>query len=317
MEFALEAQSLTKIFGGKVILYNFSLGVRKGEIFGLLGPNGAGKSTLIRIICGLEQPDSGVLKILGAPAGRESRRRIGFAPQENAVYPFLTCQENLVYFGSLYGVSGKRASERAKHLLEHLGLEDKRDVPSGFLSGGMKRRLNLACALMHEPDIIILDEPTTGLDPANRVRMWGTVKEVVEKTGATVILTTHYIEEAEALCGRIAFVSSGEVVAQGTPNELKRLVGRELVKLTTIPGAPGSLIDIIKKVNGVDEVTATERGVVVEGGNIAAALPEISRALEKEGETIIEMSVSRPSLEDVFLTLTGQKLREVGAVEPS
>ncbi|VVB65367.1 Trehalose/maltose import ATP-binding protein MalK [Candidatus Gugararchaeum adminiculabundum] len=317
MEFALEAEGLTKVYQGKVVLYNFSLNIRKGEILGLLGPNGAGKSTFIRIISGLEEPDSGILKILGERAGKIGRRKIGVAPQENALYPLLTCTENLLYFGSLYGIGGKLARERAAQLLDNLGLEKKKNVPCQFLSGGMKRRLNLACALMHEPEIIILDEPTTGLDPATRVQMWKTVQEIVRKTGATLLLTTHYIEEAEALCSRIAFINSGQVVAEGTPNELKRRVGKELAKLTTIPGAPDKLIAIIKKINGIDAVTATEHGVVIEGNEISSKLPEISKALEKSGETIVELSLSRPSLEDVFLTMTGSKLREVVAVEPA
>lgn len=259
--------------------------------------------------------DFGALNILGTKAGKESRRKLGIAPQENSIYPLLTCMENLTYFGSLYGVSGKKARERAISLLEQLGLEDKKDVVAQFLSGGMKRRLNLACALMHEPEIIILDEPTTGLDPVTRVRMWETVKKVVRETKATLILTTHYMEEAEALCNRIAFVNAGRVVAEGTPNALKRRVGKEIAKLATIPGNPQKLIDIIKGISGIGNVTATEHGVFVEGKNISSRLPEISKVLEKNGETVVEMSVSRPSLDDVFLKMTGLKLREVGKVE--
>jgi len=315
MVYALEAENLTKVYGKKVVLHNFSLRIKKGEIFGLLGPNGAGKSTLIRIISGLEQPDSGSLSLLGAPAGKASRMRIGFAPQENAIYPLLTCEENLRYFGSLYGIGGKTARKRANDLLTHLDLSDKKNTPSNFLSGGMKRRLNLACALMHEPDIIILDEPTTGLDPATRVQMWRTVQEIVKRTGATLILTTHYLEEAEALCERIAFINSGQVVAEGTPTELKNRVGREIAKVIAIPGSSEKLIRLIQKIKGIDSVTGTEHGVLIEGNDIASRLPEISKALEKSGETIIEMSLSRPSLEDVFLAMTGSKLREANAVE--
>ena len=311
----LEAENLSKIYGRKIVLYDFSLKIKEGEIFGILGPNGAGKSTFIRIVSGLEEQDSGDLKILGSNAGKENRRKLGVAPQENSVYPLMTCIENLIYFGSLYGVSGKKAKEKAISLLEQLGLEEKKDVVAKFLSGGMKRRLNLACALMHDPKIIILDEPTTGLDPATRAKMWETVKKVVKDTKATLILTTHYMEEAEALCDRIAFVNEGRVVAEGTPDALKKRVGKEIVKLATIPGVPGKLISIIKEIGGIDNVTATEHGIFVEGKNISSRLPEISKVLEKNGETIVEMSVSRPSLDDVFLKMTGLKLREVTKVE--
>lgn len=313
----LEANSISKVYGKKVVLFEMSLKIKRGEIFGLLGPNGAGKSTLIRIISGLEELDSGSLEILGKKASSENRRRLGIAPQENAVYPLLTCMENLVYFGSLYGVTGKTATERANKLLDQLGLESKKNAVAGHLSGGMKRRLNLACALMHEPEIIILDEPTTGLDPATRMRMWETVQEVVKRTKATLILTTHYMEEAEALCDRIAFINNGKVVAEGAPEELKKLAGKEMVKLSTVPGDSKKLARIVKKIGGVKNITPTEHGVLVEGTGISSKVPEISREVEKNGETVVEISVSKPSLEDVFLKITGTKLTEVGKVEPS
>ena len=315
MEYALEAENLGKIYGKKVVLHDFSLKIRKGSIFGLLGPNGAGKSTFIRIVSGLEGQDSGTLNLLGSKAGKISRRQLGVAPQENSIYPLLTCTENLMYFGSLYGVTGKTARGRAAALLEQLGLSDKKDAVAEYLSGGMKRRLNLACALMHRPKIIMLDEPTTGLDPATRIKMWETVRSIVRETGATLILTTHYMEEAEALCGRIAFVNAGQVVAEGTPNELKKRVGKEMAKLSTVPGKAENIIRIINGIGGIDNVTTTEHGVVVEGRDISSRLPEIARALEKNGETVVEMSVSRPSLEDVFLKMTGLKLREVNKAE--
>ena len=315
MGYVLEAEALSKVYDRKVVLFELSLKVKDGEIFGILGPNGAGKSTLIRIISGIEAQDSGNLTILQKRAGSENRRRLGIAPQENAVYPLLTCMENLMYFGSLYDVTGNTAVQRANKLLEQIGLGAKKNVVAGHLSGGMKRRLNLACALMHEPKIIILDEPTTGLDPETRMRMWETVREVVKRTKATLILTTHYMEEAEALCDRIAFVSGGQVVAAGTLDELKKLVGKEVVKLASVPGDSDKLIKIVKDIGDIGSVTATEHGVLIEGKDIASRLAEISKAVEKNGETVIEISVSRPSLEDVFLKLTGSKLREVGKVE--
>ena len=314
MGYVLEAENLGKVYGKKVVLFDFSLKVKKGSIFGLLGPNGAGKSTFIRIVSGLEEQDSGTLELLGVKAGKASRKQLGVAPQENSIYPLLTCMENLMYFGSLYGVNGKIARERASGLLEQLGLKDKKDSVAEYLSGGMKRRLSLACALMHRPKLIMLDEPTTGLDPATRIKMWETVRKVVTDTKATLILTTHYMEEAEALCDQIAFVNGGHVVAEGTPDELKKRVGKEMAKLSTVPGN-ADLVRIIKSMGEIDNVTATEHGVIVEAKNIGARLPEIAKLLEKNGETVVEMSVSMPSLEDVFLKMTGLKLREVNKVE--
>lgn len=315
MEYALEAENLTKVYGNKVVLFNFSLRIEKGKIFGLLGPNGAGKSTFIRMLSGLEAPDSGTLRILGEAAGAKIRRKIGVAPQDDAIYPLLTCMENLRYFGSLYGVSGRGANDKALALLGQLGLAEKKDSPAGTLSGGMRRRLNLACALMHNPEIIILDEPTTGLDPATRVQMWHTVREVVKANNATLLLTTHYMEEAEALCEQIAFVNSGMAVAQGTADELKMRVGREIAKITAVPGGPEKIAKIIEGLSGIDAVRTTEHGVIVEGDKISSRLPEISKLLEKNKQTVVEMSLSKPSLEDVFMSITGAKLREVGAVE--
>ncbi len=310
----IEAKNLVKTYPGKVTLYNFSLDVDGGEVLGLLGPNGAGKSTFIRILTGLEKADSGEIKLFGNPASKETRRMIGVAPQENSIYPLLTCMENLLYFGSLYGVGGKKAKEKAEALLNELGLIEKKNVPAGYLSGGMKRRVNLACALMHEPKIIILDEPTTGLDPSTRRNMWRMVTRIVTESKATLILTTHYMEEAEALCERIAFINAGQIAAEGKPKELKKMAGREIAKIKSIPGVYVKLEPMLKKINGID-VTVTEHGIVVESENVSQKIPEISRVFGKHKEEIIEFSVSRPSLEDVFLKLTGSQLKGVVKVE--
>jgi len=316
MPAVIEAENLTKVYPGKVTLYNFSLSISEGEFFGLLGPNGAGKSTFIRILTGAESADSGKMMLFGAPPSNESMRRIGVAPQENSVYPLLTCTENLLYFGSLYGVTGKKARERAGRLLTELELADKASVQAGFLSGGMKRRLNLACGLMHEPKLIVLDEPTTGLDPSTRRNMWDVVMRLARENKATVLLTTHYMEEAEALCGRIAFVNAGQVVAQGTPEELKKMAGKEIAKLISIPGDYAGLEPVLRKIKGIDNVTVTEHGIVVESDEVASKVAEITKAFGKKGEKIIELSVSKPSLEDVFLKLTGAQLKEAVKVGP-
>jgi len=311
----VEAENLVKTYPGKVTLYNFSLTINEGEIFGLLGPNGAGKSTFIRILAGIEKPDAGKIMLFGKPPTREGRRSIGVAPQENSIYPLLTCMENLLYFGSLYGVTGKKAEENAEKLLADLGLSDKKNVQAGFMSGGMKRRLNLACALMHNPRLIVLDEPTTGLDPATRRQMWKTVTEMVRGSKATMLLTTHYMEEAEALCEKIAFVNAGQIAAEGRPGELKRMAGREMAKLKSVPGEYQKLEMLLRKIKGIENVTVTEHGIVVEADDVSTKIGEITRIFERRKEKIVEFSVSKPSLEDVFLKLTGAQLKEAVKIE--
>jgi len=306
----VEVENLVKTYPGKVALYNFSLTIEEGGIFGLLGPNGSGKSTFIRILAGLESADSGKMAIFGSPPSKENRKKIGVAPQDNAVYPLLTCMENLLYFGSLYGMTGKKAMEKAEKLLENLGMSEKRHTQARYLSGGMARRLNLACALMHDPRLVVLDEPTTGLDPSTRRKMWKTVMDITKESGATVLLTTHYMEEAEALCGRIAFINAGQVVAEGTPDELKKLAGKEMAKIKSLPGEYAKLEPIVRSMKGIENVTATEHGMVVEADNIATKVGEITKAFGKSKEKIIEFSISKPSLEDVFLKLTGAQLKE-------
>jgi len=310
MAAVIEADNIVKVYPGKVTLFNFSLTINEGELFGLLGPNGAGKSTFIRLLISSEKPDSGKIMLFGTTLSKNSMKQIGMAPQENSIYPVLTCMENLLYFGSLYGVGGKKAKERASKLLADLDLADKLNVQAGLLSGGMKRRLNLACALMHEPKIVILDEPTTGLDPSTRRKMWDVVISTVKKNGATLLLTTHYMEEAEALCTQVAFVNAGQVIAKGTPEELKKMAGREIAKLVSIPGDYASLEPLLKEIKGIDSVTVTEHGIVLEAAAISQKVAEISKVFSRKKEKIIELSVSKPSLEDAFLKLTGAQLKE-------
>ena len=180
----------------------------------------------------------------------------------------------------------------------------------------MKGRMNLACALMHDPKLIILDEPTTGLDPSVRRRMWKVVTDVVKESKATMLLTTHYMEEAEALCEKIAFINEGQVAAEGKPSELKKMAGREIAKLKSIPGEYNKLEPFLRKIKGVENVTVTDHGVVVESGDISAKVSEITKVFVRKKEKIVELSVSKPSLEDVFLKLTGAQLKEAVKIEP-
>lgn len=305
----VEAKNIVKTYPAKVTLYNFSLEIEKGEICGLLGPNGAGKSTFIRILTGMEKADAGKIRLFGERPTNKNKKKIGVAPQGNCIYPLLTCMENLLYFGSLYGVKGKKAKEKAEELLEELGIGEKKNVPAAYLSGGMRRRLNLACALMHDPRLIILDEPTAGLDPGTRRKMWKVVIRVLKESGATMLLTTHYMEEAEALCKKVAFINAGQVVAEGSPKELKKMVGKEIAKIRSIPGDYEKIRSAAEKIKGIENVTVTDHGLVIEANDISSKVAEITRLLGKKKEKIVGFSVSKPSLEDVFLKLTGEQLK--------
>jgi ABC-2 type transport system ATP-binding protein len=225
--------------------------------------------------------------------------------------------ENLQYFGSIYGINGKKATERANYLLTELGLSEKKNVSAANLSGGMKRRLNLACALMQQPKLIILDEPTTGLDPTTRNKMWNTVVKLAKDSNAAVLLTTHYMEEAEALCQRIVFINAGQTIAEGTPDMLKKMVGNEMARVRSVPGHYESLEPEIKKINGVTTVTVTDHGLVIEAADLPKKINKITEVFENNNENIVGFSVSKPSLEDVFLKLTGAQLKGGQKNEPS
>ena len=308
--YAIEATDLVKSFNKKIILYNFSIQIPTGSIYGLLGPNGAGKSTFIRIISGLDKQDSGQLSILGTSPSRKVKKQLGIAPQENSFYLSLTCFENLMYYAALYGVKESDARIRADELLTLLGIKEKRDAPTAYLSGGMKRRLNLACALMHKPKILILDEPTTGLDPLSRIKMWNVVKEINQKEGATIILTTHYMEEAEELCSEISFVNKGHVVRTGTPGKLKSIIGKQFLRIKSEPGNYESIIPLLKKIDGVRSVSRTDHELIIESKNAATKTASVIHLLDKAEEKILDMRISEATLEDAFIKLTGSGLKE-------
>src|SRR3989338_2055136 len=307
--YAIEANDLEKTYPKKITLYNFSIRIPAGEIYGLLGPNGAGKSTFIRILAGLERQDSGELKILGEVHGKKIRKTIGVAPQENSFHNLLTCFENLIYYAELYGMKRNESEKRADELLDMLGLGEKKNVQAAWLSGGMKRRLNLACALMHKPKIIILDEPTTGLDPISRIRMWNVVRSIKEKEKATILLTTHYMEEAETLCDQISFVNRGHIVRTGTPEKLKSIIGKEFLRVKSTPGNYQKIIQNIEKIEGVKHVTVANEELLIEAKNAASKIGAITRMLNENNENIIDLRVSQATLEDAFIKLTGAGLK--------
>ncbi|MFD0714100.1 ABC transporter ATP-binding protein [Paenibacillus sp. GCM10027626] len=308
----VEVKNLIKRYNDFLALDHISLSIQEGEIFGLLGPNGAGKSTTMGILSGLTEYDGGEVLFLGKPVGRkqmESKRELGIVPQDIALFEDLSAQENLDYFGRLYGLKGSLLKERIQEALAFTGLtERKNDKPKGY-SGGMKRRLNIACAIIHHPKLIIMDEPTVGIDPQSRNHIMQSIKEL-NRMGSTIIYTTHYMEEVEEICTKIAIVDKGRVIAQGTKEELKSLVSSEEKLIIELSSVNFTMVEAIKKIHGISECVVNGNLLEIIGKkgehNVSRIIQVIS---EMDGE-ILSLNVEKPSLEAVFLTLTGRSLRD-------
>jgi ABC-2 type transport system ATP-binding protein len=314
MEIAIEAEGLVKKYGSVVALDGLDLSVPQGTVMGLLGPNGAGKTTAVRVFTTLLKPDAGRARVAGLDVVADARRLrslIGLSGQYAAVDEHLTGFENLDMVGRLYGFTSKASRSRARELLARFDLEDAADRPVKGYSGGMRRRLDLAGALVAQPPVLFLDEPTTGLDPRSRLDVWDLISELVA-AGSTLLLTTQYLEEADQLASRIAVIDHGKVIALGTSDDLKAQVGGERLELTVstpadIEGAREALAPIAS-----GEITVDEPGrrltVPVTGG--ASALMESLRRLDAEAVKVLDVGLRRPSLDDVFLTLTGHAAEE-------
>ncbi len=291
--------------------------VKQGEIFGFLGPNGAGKSTTLRMLSTLLTPDGGTATVAGHDLRREPgkvRERIGYVSQAGGTDPHLTARENLVLQGRLYGADKASAQKRAAELIAVLDLESFADRQAKTYSGGQKRRLDMALGMAHHPVLLFLDEPTTGLDPQSRARMWDEVSKLREH-GTTVFLTTHYLDEADALCDRLAIIDNGQIVAEGTPDTLKRQIAGDVVTLglESHNGAVAHAHDLLSGQPFVREAHKGNDGqlqLYVERGE--EALPTILRVLDGANLNIQAIALSRPSLDDVFLRKTGRSLRETG-----
>ncbi|GAC1629993.1 MAG: ATP-binding cassette domain-containing protein [Chloroflexota bacterium] len=288
------------------------LDVHKGEIFGFLGPNGAGKTTTLRMLSTLLPPSGGQATVAGADLLKEPgkvRERIGYVSQVGSSFPEVSGRTELVLQGRLYGMTAKEAGARAAELLATLELLDCADRQTKTYSGGQKRRLDIGIGLMHLPSLLFLDEPTTGLDPQSRARMWDEVRRLRD-TGTTVFLTTHYLEEADALCDRLAIIDHGHIVAGGSPDELKRQVAGDVVTLGVGAGHQEAL-QILRAQPFVREI-GEENGLLrlyVDRGE--TAMPAILRLLDGAGLELASLSLARPSLDDVFLRQTGHSLRDV------
>ncbi|MGA2379683.1 MAG: ATP-binding cassette domain-containing protein [Spirochaetia bacterium] len=294
------------------------LSVAEGEIFGFLGPNGAGKSTTLRILSTLLAADAGQVRIAGYDVGKdpgEVRKQIGYVSQAGGADPLATGKENLLLQARLYGLDRVLANRRAGELIDALGLHDFIDRFVKTCSGGQRRKLDIAIGMVHSPRILFLDEPTTGLDPVSRSQLWAQIR-LLRKLGTTVFLTTHSMEEADALCDRVAIMDHGQIVAEGTPGELKGGIQGDILSLTVnhIEDAPEIALGVLRELEMVREATAEGGGlrlVVSRGGE---ALPVVLRLLEGRGIGVADIALSRPSLDDVFLRATGHSLRDEGAV---
>jgi len=295
----IQAEHLRVTYGATVAVDDLSFTARPAEIFGLLGPNGAGKTTSISCISGLIKPTSGRVSVSGA---------LGVVPQEIALYDDLSAAENLSYWGGAQRMRGRALRDRVEQLLEQTGLADRARDPVARFSGGMKRRLNFACGIVHQPQVLLLDEPTVGVDPQSRVRLLDLTRELA-RAGTTVLYTTHYMEEAEALCDRIAIVDHGRVLADGTLPELRALLGeRDLVRFA---GAfqPASVRQIFAG-ESIDVVQAEDTIVTLAAPDASRRLPAIIARLHEAGGEIRSTTLSQPSLESLFIKLTGKELRE-------
>jgi ABC-2 type transport system ATP-binding protein len=309
----IRAEDLRKRYGDRTALDGVSFSVNAGEIVGLLGPNGAGKTTTLSILSGVIDPDSGRASIAThslATEPRVARRSLGLVPQSLALYPTLTALENLMFWGRIQGMAARDALKRARELLEEVGLDDRADDEVEEFSGGMMRRLNIACGMIHSPAAIMLDEPTVGVDPQSRGRIFAVVERAAQAGGA-ILYSTHYMEEAERLCNRIVLIDHGNIVAQGTDRELIALAGTE----------PRIEISTKKKLspgwsNGIAGVTELP-WEVLDGFAAAATLhsleqvPDVIRRAGEAGDEVIEFHVHRPNLQDAFLKLTGHALRDM------
>ena len=310
----LRAEGLTKRYGELVAVNNLSLDIYEGEVFGFLGPNGAGKTTSISMMCGLLKPDAGRVLVHGqAIAGGTAsvRTRVGICPQEIILWSHLTCIEQLQFIGEMYGVHGHEARRRGERLLEDLGLVEKRNKQARTLSGGLQRRLNLALALVHDPDIIALDEPEAGLDPQSRVAVRGYIRQLARKK--TVILTTHNMDEADRLADRVAIIDHGELLVLDTPQALKRSVGEgdvlEIALTGDNAGREQALAALVS-LKGDAVVSAANGALHVRARNAVALLPLIVENLEAAGVPFGEVRLRENTLEDVFIHLTGRRLRQ-------
>jgi len=306
---AIGVEGLRKSYGSVQALDGVSFAVAEGEVFGLLGPNGAGKSTTVRVLVTLTQPDEGTARVGGHDVRRDPgavRRTIGYVPQDSGVDQLGTGRENLMLQGRVQGMNGRELRARVDELLELVGITDAADRIVKTYSGGMRRRLDVALGLVHRPRVLFLDEPTTGLDPGARVAMWAEVSRLAQAESLTILLTTHYLEEADELADRLAIVSQGRIVVEGTPAELKARLAGDAVHVELENGAVDLAQRVLAEAGARPEQVLDGRTVVARVEHGGRALPAVLAALESAGVGVASVAVSRPSLDDVYLHFTGR-----------
>jgi ABC-2 type transport system ATP-binding protein len=307
---AITAVGLIKKYGEVTALDGLTFSVEPGTVFGLLGPNGAGKSTTIKILTTLSRPDSGSASVAGLDVLRRPdpvRRAIGVVTQKASMDPMATGRENLILTGRIYGMRSAEAKKRADELLDRFGLADAGRRFARTYSGGMQRKLDVAMGLVHRPQVLFLDEPTTGLDPQARADMWAEISQLARQERLTVLLTTHYLEEADQLADRLAIVDKGRVVAEGTPEQLKASLRGDAVVAELAPDADLSVArSAIERLRGTSEITVEGRSVRARVDDGASAVPSVLAALEGAGLAALSVTVARPSLDDVYLRHTGR-----------
>ena len=320
MEAAILARDLRKAYGGKVqALDGLSLTVGRGTIFGLLGPNGAGKSTTVKILTTLSRPDAGEARVAGFDVLSEPqrvRRAIGVVGQRHGFAEEATGRENLVLQGELYGITGRELRRRVDEVLERFGLAEAAGRPARTYSGGMQRRLDVALGLLHRPRVLFLDEPTTGLDPEARATLWSEIERLARDEEMTILLTTHYLEEADRLASDLAIVDRGRIVAAGSPDRLKSELKGDSVHVELLEPSPnGRVRDALTQVPGIADLAEDGRFVRARADRGAVAVPMVLAALEAVGVKVASVTMARPSLDEVYLRHAGRTFREADTKE--
>lgn len=308
----LEAAHLTRRFGERVAVDDVSFRVAVGETYGLLGPNGAGKTTTIRLVCGLLSPDAGGVTVSGtavSPSTTTAKAQIGYVPQDVSLYPDLTARENLTFFGRLYRLGGSALRKRVDEVLELVDLMDRRDDRVESFSGGMRRRLNIGASLLHRPRLLVLDEPTVGVDPQSRHAILESI-QALGSAGLAVLYTTHYMEEAERLCDRVGIIDHGRLVAEGTSRELVSQVGEKDRITLAASGSLAAFAEACRSLDGIDHADVDGSSVEILARDGRRRLPQVFEAATRTGTSVRSVEVHEPDLEAVFLHLTGTALRE-------
>ncbi|SCW50014.1 ABC-2 type transport system ATP-binding protein [Paenibacillus tianmuensis] len=312
MEHAVVVKNLHKSYRDKKAVNGIDFVVNKGEILGFLGPNGAGKSTIMNILSTILSADEGEITILGVPLKKNAKSiklRIGIVPQDLAIYEEISAEKNVRFFASLYHLKGQMLEDKVKAALELVGLYDKKDHKPKTFSGGMKRRLNIACGIAHQPQLIILDEPTVGIDPQSRNHILESIK-ILKQHGATVIYSTHYMEEVEAISDRILIINEGKIIAEGTKEELNRKVSDEITYTFSVKNTERLTVEAFHEIDGVTKVRLSADTIEVTSGKSEDNLNGIIGVITSSGCKIHNMSRTEASLETTFLELTGRNLRD-------